>query len=165
MKNLIWHYTTEIHSVKIINDGILKLSHGDKVMGAKPALWFSKNPEWEPTATKLAADSKGNIFRLSKEQHLEYFGMVRFGIEFDKTFLVSWIKYQFKSKIDIRIYDLLAKVGREQGANPKDWYVSFQGVASNKWVTIEEFDGESWKPIVSSKQRNQMRHSLGIKTV
>jgi hypothetical protein len=165
MKNLIWHYTTEIHSLKIINDGILKPSYGEKAMGVKPALWFSKNPDWEPTATKLAADSEGNIIELSKEQHLKLFGMIRFGIEFDETFLISWIKYKFKSKIDGRIYNRLDKLGKMQGANPKDWYASFQGVASNKWVTIEEFDGESWKQIISPKQRNQMHRSLGIKTV
>jgi hypothetical protein len=145
-ENLIWHYTTKVHYPKIVNDGFLRPSKGDKTMGAKPALWFSKNPFWEPTATKLAGDSLGNIYKLTLKQQLELFGMIRFGVEFDNS-LVSWSRYKYKSNIKNKWYSYLELSGIKQGANPNDWFVSFERVTSDKWVTVQEFNGKEWKEI------------------
>ncbi|MBW0161805.1 MAG: hypothetical protein HYI21_00390 [Sediminibacterium sp. Gen4] len=160
-ENLIWHYTTKVHYPNIVNDGFLRPSKGDKIMGAKPALWFSKNPIWEPTATKLAGDSLGNIYKLTPQQQFESFGMIRFGIEFDDS-LISWSRYKHKSNIKTEWYCHLEQSGIEQGANPKDWFVSFQRVTSDKWLTVQEFDGEKWKVLTLEEHINIIENDIVV---
>ena len=58
---LIWHYTSLQHGEKIFEEELLRVSEAERKFGLKPAIWFSKNPHWEPTATKNAMDSNGQI--------------------------------------------------------------------------------------------------------
>ena len=142
---IIWHYTSGEHFKKIVQEKRLKVSESDRRMGIKPAIWFSKNEFWEPTASKSIL-KKGRIVQLSmKEQH-ELLGLVRIGVEFPNE-LISWAKFKYVGKINSHLHYLMELAGIQQGANPSDWYCAFRNVPSCEWVKVEKYDGNKWMPV------------------
>ncbi len=142
----IYHYTSMLHLEIICKDGYLKTSDAERRLGVKkPALWFSKNTVWEPTATKMLFDGT-NIIHMTLEEQLRTIGMARFTIPFSNE-LVSWAKYRHVSKIEPGDYSGLAQIGIEKGAKPSDWYCSFKMIPLTRVIAIEEFDGSSWDSI------------------
>lgn len=144
--NIIWHYTSCIHLEGIINAQKLKVSEADRRFGFKPAVWFSKNQMWEPTASKMATTEEGKIVTLSPSEQLKTIGMVRIGIEHTNE-LVSWAKYKHVGKIPLPFYERLEEVGKQKGGKPADWYCLFRNVESYKWVTVEQYVGSEWLKI------------------
>ncbi|MBK7311199.1 MAG: hypothetical protein IPI93_10500 [Sphingobacteriaceae bacterium] len=118
----IYHYTSLIHLEKILQDGYLKVSDADRKFGIKPAIWFSKNTNWEPTATKMVFNGS-EMVELTQEEQQKTIGMVRFGIPFSNQ-LVSWRKYGHIGKIAPKLHAALEQIGIEKGARPGQWYCS-----------------------------------------
>jgi hypothetical protein len=145
----IWHYTSMEHAKSILKDKMLRISSIEKKWGWKPALWFSRATRWEPTATKMFRFKETNELRLlTEEEQLELIGMARFGIEFTEQ-LISWNEYKNNSGIPAREHRAMAKVGKEKGAHPNNWYCSFEDIPLNKCVAIEQFDGKEWISIMN----------------
>jgi hypothetical protein len=144
---IIWHYTTLSHAKRIVADKFLKVSKVEKSLGLKPAIWFSKNHIWEPTATKMVSDEYGQVRELTIEEQREILGMIRFGIEFDKTKLISWRKYQYQSRIASRLYNAMEEAGIAKGAKSEDWYACFSNIRCDKWLKIEQYDGKQWTEV------------------
>ena len=140
---LIWHYTSLVHLEMIEKDQCLKVSNAEREFGFNPALWFSKNDFWEPTATKMK--SNGNCLTIN--QQLETIGMIRIGVEFTDN-MISWKKYKHFSKMPVQMYDSMAEIGIEKGGNPDDWFCLFSDLPSKYWKTIEEYDGKKWVDIL-----------------
>ena len=135
-----------IHLENIFKDGYLKTSDAERRLGVKkPALWFSKNTIWEPTATKMLFDGT-NFIPMTLEDQLRTIGMARFIISFSNE-LVSWAKYRHVSKIEPGVYADMEQIGIEKGAKPSDWYCSFKMIPLTKVIDIEVFDGTSWDSI------------------
>jgi hypothetical protein len=47
-----WHYTVRDRLRRIFGDGLIRPSTALVPAGEKPAVWFSANPDWEPSANK-----------------------------------------------------------------------------------------------------------------
>lgn len=141
--NIIWHYTLPLHLEKILKDQILKVSEAEKKFGIRPAIWFSKNQIWEPTASKMLSSGKW----MSMEEQSKKFGLVRIGIEFNKN-LISWGRYRYDAKINLSLYKTMQELGIEKGAKPTDWYCSFKNIASSEWVEIQEYISGNWVSIL-----------------
>lgn len=144
--NIIWHYTSCVHLEGIIKEQKLKISEADRRFGFKPAVWFSKNQIWEPTASKMVATEGGQVVTLSPSEQLKTIGMVRIGIEHTNE-LVSWAKYKYVGKIPLPFYESMEQAGKEIGGSPSDWYCLFRNVESSKWITVEQYDGSDWMKI------------------
>jgi len=56
--SLVWHYTLLTKLQMILNDGLIKPTDVMIDPREKPAVWFSSNQAWEPTATKNIRDEK-----------------------------------------------------------------------------------------------------------
>ena len=140
--NLIWHYTSNFHLEKILKSQTLKVSEAERLYGLKPAVWFSKNSIWEPTATKMIFNGI-KVILLTPEEQLSMIGMMRIAIEYNSS-LISWAKYKYVSKIPISLYNDMEKAGKEKGAKPSDWYCSFKNIPSSQWKSIETYDGQNW---------------------
>lgn len=126
---IIFHYTSGQHLENILESGKLKVSEWERENKIKPpALWLSLNPDWEPTATKIMNVGGQTVF-LTKEQQHEHAGLYRFVIPFDKSSLCSWGKYRYKSNTDFTTYLNMKRTGIEKGANPLDWYASFNSTS------------------------------------
>ena len=147
---LIWHYTSLQHGEKIFEEELLRVSEAERKFGLKPAIWCSKNPHWEPTATKNVMDSNGQIRSMTIEEQYEDFGMIRIGIKFTDE-LVTWAKYKHVSKIQPTLYANMESVGIKKGGKPTDWYCLFKNIPSKDWETVEQFDGKEWVNIIKSR--------------
>lgn len=150
---IIFHYTNLNCVEQIVKDACLKISKADKMFGIKPAIWFSKNKRWEPTATKMAFNGT-EIVELTEEEQLNAFGMIRFGIPFT-TELISWRKYRHVGKINPLLHTSLERVGKEKGANPDDWYCSLKNIPLSTCVCIEQFDGTEWVNVIAEEVDEQ----------
>lgn len=136
-ENYLYHYTSVIAIKNIVKDKVLKVSNfGEKVS----SIWFSKNSEWEPTATKRAKNNLGELFQLTKEQQYEHFGLARVCIKYNIR-LTSWKQYKPLSKLPaIELKEM------EKRGNPDDWYCRLKNVPSSEWESIELWDGMQWIP-------------------
>lgn len=147
--NIIWHYTTEAHAMDILRDRVIKVSQYDRRSGIKPAVWFSRQQYWEPTACKMF-DAVTNDWlggqKGMKIQH-QYAGIYRFGIRFDPRMLCSWAKYVRSSKMPYEEIRYMEECGRERGGDPSDWFASLTNVRSNYWVAVEKFNGKQYVPV------------------
>jgi len=141
---VLWHYTAHPHLSKILIDGFLKVSNAEKLLKHKhPSLWFSSNPIWEPTATKDAGDEYGNRVPMTKEEQYNDFGLARIGINYFPE-LITWAKYRYLSMLPEMQLDMMEKIGREKGGNPKQWYTTFKSVSKDKWICVEIWDCDKW---------------------
>lgn len=148
-KELIWHYTSGEHLKLILRSGELRVSEAERAMGINPpALWLSKNPVWEHTATKQIWDFGGRRQMTKEEQH-EVAGLIRFAVEFDKTSFITYAKYRYQTNTSQLEYDYMSSIAIVIGADPKEWYATFKNIPQEKWVSIEKWNGTEWLPLDS----------------
>jgi len=141
----IYHYTSGQHLTKILESGELRVSEWEiKNRVRPPALWFSLNTIWEPTATKMTSKN-GMLITLTKEEQHRMAGLYRFSIEFKEEKLCSWGRYKHVvSNTPLTMYRQMELSGIQKGANPKDWYASFKNIKLDQCVVLEKWDGKKW---------------------
>jgi hypothetical protein len=143
MANL-WHYTTKERLEEIINSGELRATEANKTTSTEKAtLWFSKNPIWEPTATKMVMTESG-IKRLTKNEQYDLFGLGRIQIN-DNVQVKSWKHFKEFGGGKLKILRKLEEAGIKMGGNPSNWFWTFEKVGIEKWITVEFWDGNSWQ--------------------
>ena len=89
--NMVWHHAPWAYLPAMVESGALRGSN-THAAGEAPMLWFSANQQWEPTATKLAANNPNgtNLFVMTFKQQAERFGCIRFGLAADDFCLLNW---------------------------------------------------------------------------
>lgn len=142
---LVWHYTVGACIERILADGELHVSAMAEGRG-QPILWFSANPEWEPTAgKKIIVDGKSQpLDRTGTEQW--YGGLYRIGVSPSILKLWAELKQTTITKYKPEAMTRFENWGKSLGANPLDWWGTFDNVRSEHWVTIERFDG-GWREL------------------
>jgi len=138
--SIVWHYTVGAAIKKILADGELHLSTMGKGQD-KSLLWFSVNPDWEPSAGKsITIDGKKKPLDKDGTAKL-YGGLYRIGVP--RSILISWadMKKMYKPE-SIEALESWKKIG----ANPLDWWCSPDIVNSKHWSAIEQFDDE-WREL------------------
>lgn len=91
----------------------------------KPVLWFSTAPYWEPSATKGFKSPDESPFLPPRNATIPEMaaagqGLFRFGISTEQ--LVRWPDIGKRSGCRAEMRNILMKVGRAWGADPKQWY-------------------------------------------
>ncbi|MCW3074508.1 MAG: hypothetical protein JWP69_1577 [Flaviaesturariibacter sp.] len=144
MKKQLWHYTAQVRLDEIIKSKELKVSEFERKSGDKhPCVWFSTNPFWDPSATKMVGDKLGNVIRLTMPQHLELLGFGR--IEVDPSIVVlNWEQYKKISGLKKSEHRHMEKLADGDGSNPKHWFASTQNIDSSNWLAVEYFNGKEW---------------------
>ena len=143
---VIYHYTSGSHLEKILESGKLIVSEWERKNKIKPpAFWFSKNPIWEATATKMVVCPNGQTKKLSKEEQHKEFGLYRFVIPFVKEKFCSWQKYKHKCNISSPMCDHMEKEGIRQGARPGQWFAVFENISLKDCLRCEVWDGVAWR--------------------
>lgn len=144
---LIYHYTIGAKLPLIFLSGKLEVSPWEKSQKIKnPALWLSLNKIWEPTSAKMALQPNGQSKTLTMEEHEipQIGGLYRFVLPFNKKELCSWSRYKHATDIDLDYYNSLEIVGISQGANPKDWYASFDDIPLSGVIALGKWDNGKW---------------------
>src|SRR6267378_7871120 len=119
-KALAWHYTTCAGHLEAILQSDKLIPTGVEIEpGERPALWFSMNQIWEPTAAKEVQAPDGSIRHLNSmyEVH-QVAGIVRIGVDPAKVRVVGFDSFVRKSGISKTAAANLRTAGREAGANP-----------------------------------------------
>lgn len=132
-KGLVWHYATWISLSQISESGALFGSNAQSPMEL-PMLWFSANQVWEPTATKAAMDSRGNVCFLTFTQQVELFGCVRFGLAADDPRLLNWRDACTVARTPREQRKALEKSGKKMGGNPQHWTATIADVSLSELV-------------------------------
>jgi len=145
-KVIAWHYTTGIHFQRIDNDGELRpIPTNGAPPEERPVIWFSTEAHWEPTASKAWRNSDGTIRTLSMTETFERGqGLWRIGVDPDVTTLHDFDDFMRLSGIPEQQARGLKRVGRDQGANPRRWFVSFEPIPRYRWAALERYDGSKW---------------------
>jgi hypothetical protein len=141
----IYHYTTGLKLRSIINSGIIKPTTAKIEPNEKPVAWFSTNPTWEPTATKVPVPGKHGQIITAQAQS----GLVRI------TVPATCAPYAFPqlpliAGTSIKACIRLLHAGLELGADPRAWRftpapvpvclfreVEFFDFASNRWLAVD----------------------------
>jgi hypothetical protein len=137
---LIWHYTIQDRLEGIVADGRIKreirLNRNERKV-----VWFSSNQNYEMTACKGTLEN--GVRRTLTFMEMTTLGLVRIGVE-PSTAPVNWKQFQRESGIYRPYARGLEKSGRKVGANPNEWFVSFDEVTADKFVRIESYVVGRW---------------------
>jgi hypothetical protein len=144
--NLYYHYTTIENLQKILASGEISLATAGVEKNEKPAAWVSSNSQWENTVNKFRIIANGTISILSFEEMIKY-GIARIQIAEDKN-LVHFGKFFFQSNMKKSTFNALIKSGKERGANPKEWFASFQPISQNQWKKVEIYKDDKWLSVL-----------------
>jgi hypothetical protein len=147
-KRLVWHYTTGYYLERIIKTQTLLPTEKGIEPGERPALWFSKEQHWEPTAQKRWPNPDGTyrlLGMLGTYQHVG--GLGRIGVDPDRVELCDFATFVATSGIPQEAVRKMRRVGREQRANPRNWLVSFAPVRSESWAAVQVYSGTRWVEI------------------
>lgn len=130
----LFHYTYS-HKLEAIkrsggleasNAGARVLDNGVEVdrkgSTEKRVLWFSTNRSFEQTAVKKTMQN-GSLVRGNFLEHARTIGLVRFELK-NSTYheVLHWKDLASKAGITYSQRQKMEKAGREQGANPSEWY-------------------------------------------
>jgi hypothetical protein len=114
--------------------------------GEKPAVWFSSNEQWEPTANMPLRRADGTTTASTKDAtHLLGGGLARIGVV-PEAAPHDWEAYKRLSGVTAKRAREIYKAGVAQGARPAEWFASFEPVPRSKWLGIEVWDGQKWGP-------------------
>lgn len=154
----LWHYTAPQHLAKIIESREIKVAP----IGTDPkelaAVWFSSNSDFEQTARKAIRDKESGAVQLEAtrdEMFKAGFPPVRIEINSSKVRAYDWETYKKISGLSEEAALRLEQAGMEKGADPSEWYASFQPVAlaGGCLFPIEIWNGRQWIDIERAKPR------------
>jgi len=149
-KTLIYHYTSLSHLIEIFKTGKLLTSQTEKMLKVKkPGLWFSSNPNWEPSAFKRFNDGKKEFDLNTPEEFEKYIGCARIVTKLNPLF-VTFAKYKHKSKVNPLLWEKMAEIAKSKGSNTNEWYAIFNPLSINT-LDIEVFENGNW---ISLKKEN-----------
>ena len=132
----------------------------------RPVLWFSENPQWEPTATKVMSMDSGKTFmRPTLPMLQQTVGIYRYRLDTRNPEalnaagirLLPWSRVQLTARIDPKDVGLMVKAGMNLGATPTHWWgvmdpvplsLEVSGVLRLETrVKPEAGMRESWEPV------------------
>lgn len=139
-----FHYTTGQKIGSIRSDGLIRPGTAFVQKPERPAVWFSREPFWEPTAAKMLGTPQGPR-RLAMREHTQEICGGLFRIVVDAGAAPhDWSEFRTLSGVLPALARGLAKVAKMCGANPRNWRVSFEPVPLSSAIAIESFDGHRW---------------------
>jgi len=163
---IVWHYTVIAKLEEIEKDKLIQLASAGWTKDERLAVWFSANPLWENTVAKVFKSdgtpaSLQEHWLLSHGQeamvHDEDTGAIRMehvvAPEFQParigvavaTAPYRWDDFKRLSGVSPKIARGLYQKALSLGARPGEWYVSFEPVPAEKWLSVQLYDGKEWK--------------------
>lgn len=134
-----FHYTAGPKLQAILEAGELRPSNAG-APNERPLLWFSSNPRWEPTATKMVATQRG-VRHLSMAEQRTLFGCVRFELGAPLVpLLLPWAeacRAAGTSRDDRRA---LERSGKRLGGNPDQWFAYPEPIPLADCMAVERMD-------------------------
>lgn len=154
---LLWHYTHGFSMPGLMESGMILLTgHNYDMPEAERAVWFSKNQSWENTVKKHHSIC-GHL--MTFVELVEELGAYRIGIAPADAPIAFQQLAQLRPEIDWRA---LARLGREWGANPREWFVSFEPVPREKWQAVQVYRQGGWVDLTEAELRKFAEAAAGV---
>ncbi len=141
---LVWHYTV-LPKVKIIKQDPQLRPFGKP--GILPAVWFSTEQDWEPTAACnwQAEKADGTKEFLDRDGlYKAHGGLYRFGVR-PEIAPITWD--EFSKGLPEEVIKAMLDGANELGADPAKWRATKASVPQDQWEVVQMWDGEAkvWK--------------------
>lgn len=140
---MAWHYTSVIAAVSILKTGVIRRAEDFIHIKEKPVVWFSTEPDWEPTTTSnLVTNAAGEMKPLGVEAAEKHGGCVRFGYPVDK--LKSIQDFKKNSGCPPRIFKSVSST--PWVTSVYNWRVSYEEIPAEECVVEFRYSGR-WRPL------------------
>jgi len=127
--SVVYHYTVGSRLGAIFASRELRPSSVDLEPGELAVLWFSTNPGWEETATKLLFNPKARqVYRPTLLELHGLLGLFRFALPHDDERLLRWPAIHKAALMSDSMVRTLVRNGRMSGARPEEWLGSLRPV-------------------------------------
>ena len=131
----IFHYTTGLKLLSIINSGAIKPTMAKIESHETPVAWFSTQDQWEPTATKVSTPGMQGQIETAKAQS----GLVRITVPGScAPYVFPQLPLIAGTKPSVCIGLLIA--GLELGSDPDSWRFTPTPVPTALFREVELFD-------------------------
>lgn len=146
-ESLAWHYTSGQCAIQILQAGIILPAYENVPRGERPAVWFSRNKFWEPTASKGILDSVTRVRRFATMDEMERFagGCYRFGIQSSR--LLCWTALKVQTRMRPKTVRALERVAYEIGGNPHHWVGTMDAVPVHQVEVIQHLVNGCWEAL------------------
>jgi hypothetical protein len=155
---IAWHYTSGRCAIQIVQTEVILPATENVPRGEKPAVWFSLNQSWEPTATKGILDPLTGSRRFATMDEMARLagGCYRFGI--DPSRLLCWSALKVKTRMRPKTVRALERVAYKFRSNPSDWMGAMEAVSLRDVVVLQKLIMGSWvsgpEQLVTDHNRN-----------
>lgn len=151
----IFHYTVGWNRISSILLTKSILLESQVYIGQKTAAWFSSAPQWENTV------KKGHCLGL--KQHAETYGAFRIEMKRSALRLYDWKSFIRTSGESLSVLHGMTVAGRQFGANPSDWYYSYEDVPVTKEtvIGIGYFHDGKWEDLPLNEFITKYKTELG----
>lgn len=150
---MFWHYTTGRHIDAIFNQGVLTPQVASWAQGGMPAVWFSTNENWEPTANCAfqTATTKHRLLgnRDMTEQLCD--GLFRISVK-PTASVITWGQYCEESRLTYRCVEACRRVAAIEGSHTGRWLACLREVPADQWATVERWYGDQWGVIEGAQE-------------
>jgi len=147
--DVLWHYTTGVNVLKILGSEEIVPSRGWLPPGVRPAVWFTRSPEWDATADKTRKRGLCEILFTTRGTEAVGRGLFRIGAR-PETAPATWTDYRRDSHAPAALLRGLADTARKQGVSPSDWRISWDPVPRHAWLGVEVWREDAWIPAPES---------------
>ncbi|RZT36469.1 hypothetical protein [Cupriavidus agavae] len=141
----VWHYTVGTPLAAIARSGGLMpaAARGPVARaGEQEILWFSRNQQWDPSATKDQALDRARHTLSQAAMHAR-FGLYRFGLPAHDMRLLPWPTVTRVADIDVPEAMTMVASGLRCGAAPTDWLGTLTSIPLSE-LRFETWTGATW---------------------
>lgn len=139
----IWHYTIGFYIKPIFVSKCILPATAYVSKKEQPVVWFSSNDVWEETANKSAMIN-GKVVHFNRIETAKHCGgLIRIEVD-PKVASYNWEQFKKISGIDSKSAKSLEVAALKNGANPKDWWVSFSPVSIDSFLDVEFYSNNKW---------------------
>jgi hypothetical protein len=141
----VWHYTVGTPLAAIARSGRLVPTAAlmqEPRLGKQEILWFSRNQQWDPSASKDEGLGQARQ-ALSRTALHTRFGLYRFGLPALDARLVPWPTVTRVAEIDVPAAMTMVATGLRCGAAPTDWLGTLMPIPLTD-LRFEAWTGQRW---------------------
>lgn len=147
IESFAWHYTSGQCAMQILQSGVILPAYEYVPRSERPAVWFSLNKFWEPTASKGILDPVTRVRRFATMDEMERFacGCYRFGMHPSR--LLCWTALKVQTRMRPKTVRVLERVAHEIGGDPRQWLGSMEAVPVPQIEVIQRLIDGTWQAV------------------
>ncbi|HEX7376009.1 MAG TPA: hypothetical protein VF278_02800 [Pirellulales bacterium] len=143
----MWHYTVRDFFAGIVRDRAIQPSAAFAGGQARPAVWFSTNPDWEPMAAKNLTCIDGSR-RLLNRDELHTVGITPIRVRVAPEIAPhTWHDFKRDGDLTPKVAGNIVSFATRLNSKPSCWFATYEAVPRPQWLAVEHFDGWQWKAL------------------